>query len=295
MELIAQKHGQPNAIDVSRIVRIVFALVLVVAVLFKVYEVASNAGSQTALAVPMRLKLALAAFEFLFAVWLLSNIRPTFAHRASIFLVGVMAASSLERLLRGEPDCGCFGTVAVHPCWTFSLDISLLLALCYCTIIKEAGEVKNQIGQVPLVRQYALAVLSPLAIAAVVSSIAWHISSGRLVLPEAMLGSGLVSIDPSPKAIFRSREGDKVTAKFTVRNVTDQPLRLLGANTSCGCTVVEKVFPVELRPGESMTLMIQMQVGQSGDDGKFRQEAHLLVNRDGMVPPLVIEAVVSHL
>jgi hypothetical protein len=139
-----------------------------------------------------------------------------------------------------------------------------------------------------------LAVLSPLTVAAVVCAILWHVSSGQLVLPGLTQGVPLLSIDPSPKATFQSREGETVSAMFTVRNITDQPLRLLGANTSCGCTVVERVFPVELRPGESKTLMIQMHVGNSGSDGKFRQEAHLLVNRDGVVPPLIIEAAVSH-
>ncbi|MGB7068315.1 MAG: DUF1573 domain-containing protein [Pyrinomonadaceae bacterium] len=107
-------------------------------------------------------------------------------------------------------------------------------------------------------------------------------------------GPQLVSIDPSPKATFQARVGDTVTAEFTIKNVSDQSLRLLGANTSCGCTVVATKFPTELSPGESTNLKVQMTIEKPESAGTFKQEANLLVNREGVVPPLVIEAAVSH-
>jgi hypothetical protein len=237
--------------------------------------------------------LALAGFELLFAGWLFWNARPIWAHRASICLVGVFALTSLYSLLKGEPDCGCFGKVTVHPAWTFSLDVFLLLALCYSAIGNETGGDRSSVGWISHLRRPALGVLSPLAIAAVICAVLWHVSSAKSVLMGLTQGVPLISIDPSPKATFQARQGDTVKAKFMVRNITRQPLRLLGANTSCICTIVEQDLPMDLEPGESKSLTVQMRVGAPRSDGTFKQEAELLVNRAGKVPPLVIEAMVS--
>jgi hypothetical protein len=127
-----------STVDVSRIARIIFAVVLVVAALLNLREVASKVGSWAALD-GSTLKLGLIAFEILLAVWLLWNVRARWANRAAICLTGVFAAISLYRLLRGERDCGCFGTAPVHPAWTLCLDVSLLLALCYGSVGHGAG------------------------------------------------------------------------------------------------------------------------------------------------------------
>ncbi|MGB7160922.1 MAG: DUF1573 domain-containing protein [Tepidisphaeraceae bacterium] len=123
----------------------------------------------------------------------------------------------------------------------------------------------------------------------IVCGVLWAAAPQSLVR-RLLEGPQLVSIDPSPKVTFQAREGDTVTGNFIVKNVTDQPLRLLGANTSCGCTVVESNFPVELNAGASTVLKVQMHVEKPTSNGTFQQEAHLLMNREGMVPPLVIEA-----
>jgi len=199
------------------------------------------------------------------------------------------------RMVGGEKDCGCFGRVPVHPAWTLGLDAILLLGFCCGVATRVTGGARPEFARMPRLRQYAVGILAPLAVATVFSGVLWLLaSSGRLPLPGLMRGPKLVSIDPSPKATFQAREGDTVTAKFTVRNITEQPLRLLGATTSCGCTVVATEFPIELRPGEPGTLTVQMHVGPPESDGTSRQEARLLTNRDGMVPPLVIEAAVAH-
>lgn len=151
---------------------------------------------------------------------------------------------------------------------------------------------KQPAGSDSWVRRYSVAVLSPLAIAAVVCGVLWFTLSGPPSLPF-LQGPPLLSVDPSPSATFQARDGETVTAEFTVKNITDEPVRLLGANTSCGCTVVTTEFPMELAPGESATLLANMEVGEPNADGKYIQQANLLVNRAGTVPALVIEAVVS--
>jgi hypothetical protein len=143
-------------------------------------------------------------------------------------------------------------------------------------------------------RQYVLAVLSPLAVAAVICGALYFLSGGRL-LPAALIGGPtLVSVDRSPKEAFSAREGDVVTAEFTVKNITDRPLRLLGANTSCGCAIVASEFPVELAPAASTVVKFEVHVDKPQSNGMFQQQAQLLVNREGTVPPMVIEAAIAH-
>ena len=71
------------------------------------------------------------------------------------------------------------------------------------------------------IRQYGSAVLSPLAIAAIVAGAMWLMSSAGLLPLDLFQGPKLISVDPSPQATFQAREGDTVTAKFTIKNFTD--------------------------------------------------------------------------
>lgn len=316
MELAGQKHDQPYPldegrivvashlgrvpIDVGRVVRIALAIVLVVAALLKAYEVASNAGFRDAASGPMRLKLALAAFELLFAVWLLSNVRPIWGHRAAICLVGVLAAASLYRLLAGERDCGCFGTFIVHPAWTLALDIFLLLALwrwepehSTASAIENSPEPDGSQGALPKGLRRSLKVTgflaAPLlAAGAVVTAVRMEPS----LLPLILMRPALLAINPTPKLLTEARQGETVMAHFEVRNVSKQPVKLLGAKSSCGCTVVTSDFPVELDPGSAATIKVRMTVGVPNSDGRFVKEARLFVNRSGTVPPLIIVATV---
>jgi hypothetical protein len=111
-------------------VRIVVALVLAIAAGLKAHQLVSGSATRTGAGDPSWLAGVTVGIEAGFALWLLSNVRPFLARRATIVLLTVLALVSLYRLLAGETSCGCFGTFAVHPGWTLALDV-LLLALCY--------------------------------------------------------------------------------------------------------------------------------------------------------------------
>ena len=49
-------------------------------------------------------------------------------------------------------------------------------------------------------------------------------------------------------------------------------------------------FPVELAPGETTALLVEMVVGEPDERGQFAQQVMLLTNREGAVPTLVIAA-----
>ena len=141
-------------------------------------------------------------------------------------------------------------------------------------------------------RMYGLAVLMPLLLAAGLSLVLWTFLSHKAT-PNGG-ATTLLSVKPS-EAAYTAHEGDSVAASFVVKNTTEQPIRILGTNTTCGCTTVGTTLPAELAPGESMTVMVHMKVGKGGSDGIFVQQANLLVNRSGTVPALVVKASVPSL
>lgn len=115
---------------------------------------------------------------------------------------------------------------------------------------------------------------------------------------SAVLSAGStspLSVDP-PKFTCEAREGEIVTATFAVKNVGDRPLRVLGAESSCGCTI-PKGLPLALDPGRSGNISLSVKVGRPNGNGgdadrRFTQDVRLLTSSDGVVPPLVFEATV---
>jgi hypothetical protein len=102
--------------------------------------------------------------------------------------------------------------------------------------------------------------------------------------------SKLLEIGPSPKQSFAAHPNEAVTAAFTVSNISPEAVTLLGANTSCACTVVMNDFPIELKPHESTKILMRIDVG----DHSTIQKANLLVDREGIVPQIIMEAKVAN-
>ena len=100
----------------------------------------------------------------------------------------------------------------------------------------------------------------------------------------------IIAVEPSPTSTFTAVEGEVVKAKYSIVNVSNQPIRLLGVNTSCGCTVASTEFPISLEVGGRTSVQIDMTVGTPGPDNIFEQDATLLVNAEGVVPLLTTRA-----
>ena len=94
-----------------------------------------------------------------------------------------------------------------------------------------------------------------------------------------------------PVRTFEAATGEAVRAEFGVRNVSDGPVRILGAPSTCGCTVVDTAFPLDLAAGERTTIRVEMTVGEYGPEGRFASQTRLLVDRSGRTPVLTTQAV----
>ena len=113
------------------VARVTFALVLLAAAALKAHQVATDPVTRVGLHGPVWFHIAIILLELFFAIWLLSNHYSFLARRAAIGLATTLAAVSLYHLLAGQPECGCFGTLTVHPAWTLSLDCTFIAALWY--------------------------------------------------------------------------------------------------------------------------------------------------------------------
>ncbi len=103
----------------------------------------------------------------------------------------------------------------------------------------------------------------------------------------------LLEMSPSPAFSARADVGEAVTAEFTLTNVSDADVRVLGVRTSCGCVSVGTAFPFTIKPRESGKVALKVTTGEPDASGMFVQRSDLFVDVEGVVPALVIETVVT--
>ena len=103
--------------------------------------------------------------------------------------------------------------------------------------------------------------------------------------------NALIDVSPSHRATVDAVSGSIVEATFQLRNTSGDNITLLGADSPCGCTTVDAQFPATLSPGDFYELKIKMAVGMFNADGKFSTTTTVLVDKEGTVPPLIVEAI----
>lgn len=86
----------------------------------------------------------------------------------------------------------------------------------------------------------------------------------------AVRGDPLV-VDQLFKSISGVRPGSRVALRYALTNVSGHPIRLLGARTSCSCTVVGDL-PITLAASETRLLkvLIATREDQAAFDGSIR-------------------------
>ncbi len=110
-------------------IRVLLALVLLVAAALKGHQLATSPVMGDGVFESRWVLIGIVEFELFFGLWLLANILPTWTHRALLLCFGVFAAVSLYKAVSGAASCGCFGRVEVNPWFTFTLDVTAVLAL----------------------------------------------------------------------------------------------------------------------------------------------------------------------
>ncbi len=111
------------------LVRVVLALVLLIAAGLKCHQLATSPAVGDGVLESRWLMMAAVEFELLFGLCLLGNVLPRVGHRALLLCFWCFAAISLYKAISGAASCGCFGRVEVNPWFTFTLDVTAIVAL----------------------------------------------------------------------------------------------------------------------------------------------------------------------
>ena len=120
---------QPRWALRHRVVGIVVGSVLLVAAVLKGYALATGPIAGSRWLDNRHLLIAVVELEWMSGVWLLSGLAPRWAWRMSIVWFCVFLLVSFNEAISGAASCGCFGHIAVHPWWTFGLDVGVLMSL----------------------------------------------------------------------------------------------------------------------------------------------------------------------
>ncbi|MCU0706597.1 MAG: DUF1573 domain-containing protein, partial [Fimbriiglobus sp.] len=160
----------------------------------------------------------------------------------------------------GQATCGCFGIIQASPWAAFAVDVTALGLLA--------------IGRPPLSnRAEVSSVLTwagGLATIFAVLAVAGVLTFGSLDAALARLRGQSLSVSPVMLDFGSGKPGEVRTGAYSVRNNTSALVRLMGRTSDCNCLVGGE-FPVEIPPGQSVTLTLDIRVPRSVP-GQFTRE-----------------------
>lgn len=113
------------------ILRVLLALVLLMAAGLKAYQLATEPVIGTGLLDSRWLLIATVEFELFLGLWLLCGISPKPTWVAVLASFGLFTCVSLYKAVSGDATCGCFGPVQVNPWYTTTFDLGVLLSLLF--------------------------------------------------------------------------------------------------------------------------------------------------------------------
>jgi hypothetical protein len=68
-----------------------------------------------------------------------------------------------------------------------------------------------------------------------------------------------VAVEPRQFSAGEVQPGESVVVSVRLRNLTTEPVRVIGSHANCGCTVTDR-WPLELQPGEAVEVQLSLKV-----------------------------------
>jgi hypothetical protein len=94
---------------------------------------------------------------------------------------------------------------------------------------------------------------------------------------------GLV-VDPPTVAVSASFAGQKTEVEVGLVNRTDQPLRIVGAGSSCVCVTPARSFPMVIGPRERGTVKCRVDLGKQAEPGEFLAHVRFFMESSSQPP-----------
>jgi hypothetical protein len=215
-------------------------------------------------------------WEILLGTWLLCGIAVFGSWLAAIGTFTLLAGISGYLGWIGQATCGCFGTIKASPWYAFAVDVAALTSL----VVGKPGWQflsTSQCGFWRIVYPAAyFVVVVGVIVACSVGVGAWVYGSPQAAL--ARLRGESITVTPGYLEFGSGHPGDMREATAEVRNWTDRPVRLIGGTSDCSC-VVTSSLPIKLKPGETHTILVRMQIRES-QPGAFTRNVELWTDYD---------------
>lgn len=188
------------------------------------------------------------AAEIGLAVWLASGRARPLAWLAAVGAFAAFAFVSGRAAWLGQASCDCFGKVPTDPRWVFLFDLSVLIGLC--AVHPSPSDFRRA------VRSAVKPAGALVGIAAAgVASLTW--SDQATALRRLLTGEQLALDSPSVD-LGRRESGKSVVESFPIRNISLQPIRIVGGTADCSSQILGT--PRTISPGETQSFEIKMKV-----------------------------------
>jgi len=146
----------------------------------------------------------------------------------------------------GQSSCGCFGVIPVSPWVTFGLDVGVLAVLGFCRPPR-AAEVRREKVRHGVSLPGALGTAAAAAAALALLGGAFWLLAGDPNHALSRLRGESITVEPAATSVGEEIAGASRSFSVTLTNHTNQPVRIIGGTTGCGC-IATVDLPLRLAP-----------------------------------------------
>lgn len=228
--------------------------------------------SQDSVLFSPRLEVATIEIEALLGLWLLSGWSERAGRLAALAFFVILASASLFMALAGQRSCGCFGPIAVSPWLAFAFDVSAVGALATCRP-SPRGRLRSSTSS-----RWVLLTGLGAATLLIMTGGAFFLGFENPIDALARLRGDLVTVEPPVTDVGEGERNAQRSFSITLKNHTDQPVRVYGGTASCYCLATEDL-PITLLAGESRSIEVKMVF--RGGAGRFQHRFVFYADAEG--------------
>ncbi len=274
-----------HSIKLNRVVSVLLGGLLLIAAVLKTHGLVVDPLSQDSFLLTPWMQIAIIEVEVLLGLWLVSGL----ANRASslcalVFFVG-MSCISLYLALEGQASCGCFGQLKVNPWIMVVVDLAAVVALGISLVrvplaacppvhwVPLLGGTPPSNADITVCNQITSPWLKSICQVVAMTAILFGLIAGGFFLftdnpwyALARLRGETLSVEPTIKDLGLGNVGETRTFEVTLRNYSNQPIRVVGGTTSCAC-VATNDLPVTIPAGSALPITVTIRF--TGSPGRF--------------------------
>jgi hypothetical protein len=217
-----------------------------------------------------RLGIAIASWEVLLGVWLLTlQDRQGWCTALLTFLVFGFVSGYMS--LIGVSSCGCFGSIHTSPWVPFGLDLFVVTFL-----LLNPPSVSAEFSIKTVIRPIALGVVCLFAVAIAILML---VPKGTFSNSLAALRGETIVLSAYDVDFGNGKAGDTLNSSVSLTNYSDSPVRLIGGTSDCSCTTIGSL-PLIIESGGTQLIPMQLTIPAKAY-GKLTKSAWFVIDEPG--------------